>query len=42
MPAIYVLLITFMLVAVCFVWCLEAAHLEKGPDGRRRYCASQT
>ena len=31
----YVLLITLVLVAVRFAWCLGMARLEKGPDGRR-------
>lgn len=31
----YVLLITFVLVAVRFAWCLFTARMEKGPDGKR-------
>lgn len=31
----YVLLITLVLVAVRFVWCLAMARIEKGPDGKR-------
>lgn len=31
----YVLLITLVLVALRFVWCLAGTLLEKGPDGRR-------
>ena len=31
----FVLLITLVLVAVRFAWCLACARIEKGPDGKR-------